>query len=60
MKTIKVTIKPATMWGSSKDNSVLTIRETKTGYPYLRDWKALKATLSEFRRCKMEEGGQDG
>ena len=56
MKTIKVTIKPATMWGSSKDNKELTVRECKTGYPFLRDWRVLKAALAEFRRCRMEDG----
>jgi len=33
----------------------MEIRECKTGYPCLRDWRAMKAALSEFRRCKAEE-----
>jgi len=50
MKTIKVTIKR----GLRKPKE-LTIREGKTGYPYLKDYRAMKAALSEFRRCRMEE-----
>jgi len=52
MKTIKVTIiNPG--WFSRE--TVMEIRECKTGYPCLRDWRAMKAALSEFRRCKAEE-----
>ena len=54
MKTIKVTISP---WIGN--DRVSEIRECKTGYPFLKDWKALKAALSEFRRVKMEEETHD-
>ena len=51
--TIKVTtIKPRIF----SREEVMTVRECKTGYPYLRDWRAMKAALSEFVRCKVEEG----
>ena len=53
MKTIKITIKEP---GWFPKEQVMTIQECKTGYPYLKDWKALKAALSEFKRCKAEEG----
>jgi len=54
VKTIKVTISP---WIGN--DRVSEIRECKTGYPFLKDWKALKAALSEFRRVKMEEETHD-
>ena len=59
MKTIRLTIiKPG--WFSKEE--VTMLRECKTGYPYLRDYKAMKAALSAgFVQCKMEEeGGQNG
>jgi len=52
MKTIKITIKEP---GWFPKETVMIVRECKTGYPYLKDWKALKAALSEFKRCKAEE-----
>jgi len=53
MKTIKVTIRTPAFFGREY---VMEIRETKTGYPYLRDYRALKAALSAgFVRCKVEE-----
>ena len=52
MKTIKLTI-VNTGWFSRE--TIIEIRECKTGYPYLPDWRALKGALSEFRRVKMEE-----
>ena len=51
MKKIKLTISP---WIGN--DRVSEIRECKNGYPYLKDYRALKAALSEFRRVKMEEG----
>ena len=54
MKKIKVTIRKP---GWFPKEIELTIRETKTGYPYLPDWNFLKEALG----CKMEEkGGQNG
>jgi len=51
--TTKLTIiKPG--WFSRPE--VMTVRECKNGYPYLKDYRALKAALSEFRRVKVEEG----
>ena len=56
MKKIKVTISP---WIGN--DRVSEIRECKTGYPFLKDYRALKTALSEFQRVKMEEmeDGQD-
>ena len=52
---IKVTtIKP----GFFSREEVMTVRECKNGYPYLKDYRALKAALSEFRRVKMEDATQ--
>jgi len=51
MKTI-ITIKEPGWFPKEK---VIAVRECKTGYPYLRDWRVLKEALSEFRRCRMEE-----
>jgi len=56
MKTIKLTIRK-TDWFSRPEE--IRIRECKTGYPFLKDWRALKAALSEFRRVKMEEENHD-
>ena len=50
--TTKVTIiNPG--WFSRE--TIMQIRECKNGYPYLKDYRAMKAALSEFRRCRMEE-----
>uniref|UniRef100_A0A6M3LRE0 Uncharacterized protein n=1 Tax=viral metagenome TaxID=1070528 RepID=A0A6M3LRE0_9ZZZZ len=52
MKMIKMT---TINTGWFQKEQVMTIRECKTGYPQLPDWRKLKEALSEFVRCKMEE-----
>jgi len=49
---IKVTIIKPRIFSREE---VIMLRECKTGYPYLKDWRAMKAALAEFRRVKMEE-----
>uniref|UniRef100_A0A6M3IFJ2 Uncharacterized protein n=1 Tax=viral metagenome TaxID=1070528 RepID=A0A6M3IFJ2_9ZZZZ len=58
MKMIKMTTIRPRIFSRSVE---FFVRETKTGYPYLEDWKGVKAALSAgFVRCKMEEeGGQN-
>ena len=57
MKTTKLTIRPK---GWFPRETAITIRERKTGYPYLPDYRAMKEALSAgFIMCKMEEGDDD-
>ena len=55
MKTTKLTIRPK---GWFPRETLITIRECKTGYPYLPDYRAMKEALSAggFIMCRMEEG----
>ena len=57
MKTTKLTIRPK---GWFPRETAITVRECKTGYPFLSDYRAMKEALSSgFIMCKMEEG-EDG
>ena len=55
MKTTKLTIRPK---GWFPREMAITVRECKTGYPFLPDYRKLKEALSAggFIMCRMEEG----
>jgi len=58
MKITKLTIRLKDWFPRETE---ITVRECKTGYPYLPDYRAMKEALSAggFIMCKMEEGEDD-